>query len=465
MGESLQFNSLGLKSFLSRCRAGDVSPALRELRGVRVLGINPPVYDFAWFDLWSKPVGLLTLLQTLRLAGNEVDLIDCLYEGRTKPMDFGRWKVERTPVEKPEPYASAEIPRNYYRFGLNGAALEKRLASRSGTTRPDVIFVTSGMTYWYPGVFEVVKKAKTIFPDVPVVLGGIYARLCPEHAAQSGADFIQTEPFSLSYSSYSLPLSLPWCSQDVSPALDLYDAPSYGVLITSWGCPLGCEYCAARKLWPGFAQRRLEDVFADLAFQTSLPTVTDMAFYDDALLLDKERHFYPLCRHIRERYPALRLHTPNGLHVAQLDDECCRTLFDTGFRTLRLSLEGTDNYTAKAGSGKTTVSDYARAVESLLRAGYREGAIETYILAGLPGQYPADIRASIETVKKLGGRPKLAEFSPIPGTPLYEKSLELTPRIADEPLLHNNTVYAPYVAKTLSPRELQNLKDLAAGRE
>jgi hypothetical protein len=43
--------------------------------------------------------------------------------------------------------------------------------------------------------------------------------------------------------------------------------------------------------------------------------------------------------------------------------------------------------------------------------------------------------------------------------------LELTPRIADEPLLHNNTIYATYVAKTLPPQELQNMKDLAARRK
>ncbi|MDR1379295.1 MAG: radical SAM protein [Synergistaceae bacterium] len=428
---------------------GDVSPFLRDLQGARILGINPPVYDFAWFDLWSKPVGLLTLLHALRRMGCQVDLIDCLYEGRTKPLDFGRWRVERTPVEKPEPYADAKIPRNYYRFGLNSAALEKRLAS---CPRPDAIFVTSGMTYWYQGVFEVVKKAKAAFPHALVVLGGPYARLCPAHAVQSGADFIQTEPFSWS-----------WCPQKTSPALDLYDAPSYGVLITSWGCPMECEYCAARKLWQGFKQRGLEDIFADLASQVSLQTVTDMAFYDDALLLNKEHHFYPLCRHLRQHYPNLRFHTPNGLHVAQLDDECCRTLFHTGFRTLRLSLEGTDDYTGKASSGKTTTSEYARAVESLSRAGYERDVIETYILVGLPGQDLTHVRASIETVKKLGGRPKLAEFSPIPGTPLYEKSLELTPQIADEPLLHNNTIYAPYVARTLPPRELQNLKDLARG--
>jgi radical SAM superfamily enzyme YgiQ (UPF0313 family) len=434
---------LGGAFALPRGRTGDVSRALQNLKGATVLGINPPVYDFSWFDLWSKPVGLLCLLQTLRHAGNTVHLVDCLYEGHTKPLDFGRWKVERLLVEKPEPYK--DIPRRYYRFGLNGTALQRRLAS---CPVPDVIFVTSAMTYWYKGVFEVIEAVREVFPGVPEVLGGIYARLCPRHAAGSGADFIQTEPF-------------PRAPHDASPALDLYDAPSYGVLVTSLGCPMHCDYCAARRLWPGFDQRPLECIFTDLAAQMSLSTVTDMAFYDDALLMNKERHFYPLCRHLRERYPKLRLHTPNGLHVAQLDDQCCRTLFRTGFRTIRLSLEGTDDFIGRASSNKVTTSDYQRAVTSLLHAGYGSEQIETYILVGLPGQDISHLRASIQAVNALGARPKLAEFSPIPGTALFEESLGRTPRIADEPLLHNNTIYAQYVAKNLTPEELQSLKDLA----
>ena len=418
---------------------GDISRALAGLKGVAVLGINPLVYDFAWFDLWSKPAGLLSILQNLRRSGNNIHLIDCLYESRIKPVSFGRWKTERTIVDKPEPYR--DVPRRCYRFGLNRAEFRKRLAS---CPKPDVILVTSAMTYWYMGVYEAIETAKEIFPSAFVILGGAYACLCPEHASLSGADFVQTEPLNSLYETI---------------ALDLYEQPSYGVLITSWGCPMSCSYCASSKLWPIFAQRGPEDVFKDLANQMSIRTVTDMAFYDDALLLNKEKLFYPLCKHIRERYPDLRLHTPNGMHVAQLDGECCETLFRTGFRTIRLSLEGTDEFTAQASSGKTGEGGYERAVESLLRAGYGRENIETYILVGLPGQNVEDVRKSIEAVLNLGGRPKLTEFSPIPGTPLFEEALLLTPEIAKEPLLQNNTTYAPYVAKTVSPVELQELKD------
>jgi len=442
-----------LKFFAGQQGAGDISLSLMSLKGATVLGINPPVYDFTWFDLWSKPAGLLSILHKLRCSGNDVRLLDCLYEGRTlapenknnkikKELGFGRWKTEQTLADKPEPYRN--IPRRYYRFGLGGGELRKRLTMYP---KPDVILVTSAMTYWYEGVYEAIAAAKEIFPGAFVILGGAYARLCPEHAALSGADFVQSEQ-----------LSFPFQYETI--ALDLYESPSYGILITSWGCPMSCGYCASGKLWPVFAQRQLEDVFKDLASQAAIPTVTDMAFYDDALLLNKERMFYPLCRFIREYHPNLRLHTPNGLHVAQMDDECCVELFRTGFRTIRLSLEGTDDFTAGVSSGKTAARDYERAVESLLRAGYGPDDIETYIIAGLPGQNTEDVRKSIETVVSLGGRPKLTDFSPIPGTPLFEAAQRQTPDITKEPLLQNKTVYAPYVAKNVPPDVLQYLKNM-----
>ena len=426
---------------LPDARTGDIARELAALRGCTVLALNPSVHDFAWFDLWSKPVGLLCLLQHLKGLGNKVHFIDCLDRARLKPLPFGRWKVEKTRIEKPEPYR--DIPRAYHRFGLAPEALRERLR---GLPPPDVVLVTSGMTYWYPGVFEGIKTIRTAFPDAVILLGGIYARLCPEHALKSGADFIQTAPF---------------VHPDSPPAFDLYESPGYGVLITSWGCPMRCSYCAAQKLWPDFRQRPLDEIFADLDYQMTIPTIGDIAFYDDALLLNKENHFYPLCEKIRRCYPDLRLHTPNGLHVAQMDEECCRTLFRTGFQTIRLSLEGIDPFTKETSSRKVDREDYARAVRNLRSAGYPADRIETYILTGLPGQNPQDVLHTVDYVLSRGGRPKIAEFSPIPGTPLYEVSRAAVPEIGEEPLLHNNSVYAPYIAKTIGPDELQALKDNA----
>ena len=61
-----------------------------SMKGRRILGITPPVEDFAFFDLWSKPAGLLYLLERMRMNGNEVFLLDCIHEASVGKRSFGR---------------------------------------------------------------------------------------------------------------------------------------------------------------------------------------------------------------------------------------------------------------------------------------------------------------------------------------------------------------------------------------
>ncbi|MDL2264658.1 cobalamin-dependent protein, partial [Synergistaceae bacterium OttesenSCG-928-I11] len=254
-----------------------------DLRGKKILGINPPVWDFAWFDLWAKPLGLLRALGNIRARGNDVSLLDCMHEGRLQPMSFGRWQVRRE--ERVKPGAYANVPRRFHRFGMRGDKLEKRLESLA---KPDIVLVTSVMTYWHLGVREAIFAARRAFPGVPVLLGGIYATLCPEHAATLGADAVF---------SGRLP------DDDGPIPMDLYDEPTYGVFLTSHGCPMQCDYCASRILSPAYRARPLENIISDLEFQLRHGKIKDVAFYDDALLWERENSFYPLCEHVRKKFP------------------------------------------------------------------------------------------------------------------------------------------------------------------
>ena len=383
------------------------------------------------------------ILGFLRSNGNDVHLVDSLYEARTEALSFGRWKVRKSKLQKPEVYAN--IPRHYCRFGLPQEELEARL---SELPKPDYILVTSAMTYWYGGVFETIKSARKIFPGATIILGGAYAILCPDHASKSGADLVQSEPLDTGF-------------QLRRPAIDMYDNPGYGVVMTSYGCPMSCQYCASKKLFPNFRKRPIEDVIEDVRFQLSVCNTGNIAFYDDALLIDKRGSFYPLCEGLIKEFPRLKLHTPNGLHVSQIDEECAEMLFRTGFHTLRLSLEGIDSYTGAVSGEKTGKSGYERTIKALKCAGYPDERLETYILVGLPGQNTDDILSSIDYVKSLGGKPKITEFSPIPGTKMFERALGDCPQLAEEPLLHNNTIYAPWVSRSVPPETMQYFKDRA----
>lgn len=416
---------------------------LLELSGKTILGVNPPVYDFAFFDLWSKPLGLLYLLRRMERSGNRVKLLDMVHKAVCGNKTFGCGKTASFEVEKPIPYKN--IRRRYRHFGLDRATASEHLA-RVG--RPDFIFLTSAMTYWYPGVEWMIGVLRECLPGVPIILGGVYARLCPQHAAGRGADFVVAEH---------------WLPDVDTPAMELYGRLPYGVTMTSFGCPLSCSYCASRRLWPSYSRRPHPQVLAEIGLQIGLGA-SDIAFYDDALLLDKEKYFYPLCRELRSRYGGVRFHTPNGLHVREIDSLCARTLAETGFRTIRLSLESIDPKVSDAGSGKVARGEYALAVKHLRLAGYSADELETYILLGLPGQSAASVRETINFVLTCGAKPKLAEFSPIPGTESFEAAAETMPELRIEPLLHNNSVYSSWFSGTISPHELQELKDFSRSR-
>lgn len=154
-----------------------------------ILLINPWITDFTAYNFWIKPLGLLYVASLLRENGFRVTLIDCLdFYGKTK--GYGDGKFFKTKIEKPLPLKF--IPRQYSQYGIPEEILLKRLSLIE--EKPDLIGITSGMTYWYPGVFKLIEIAKKFFKGTPIILGGIYATLCHDHAKQySGADIVYNE--------------------------------------------------------------------------------------------------------------------------------------------------------------------------------------------------------------------------------------------------------------------------------
>ena len=72
-----------------------------------ILLVNPWIHDFAAYDFWAKPYGLLSLGGLLRLHGLRVSYIDCL--DRFHPLAaagdpharHGRGPYLKTPLPKP----------------------------------------------------------------------------------------------------------------------------------------------------------------------------------------------------------------------------------------------------------------------------------------------------------------------------------------------------------------------------
>ena len=439
-----------------------------------VLLINPWIYDFAAYDFWVKPLGLLYIASILRKNGYDIHFIDCLDDGeyqqmgtndvkKAHPKHYGTGHFSKEHIEKPP--VLAEIPRRYSRYGISPQMFEEELNS---IPKPDVVLVTSMMTYWYPGVFEVIRLVKKNYPDVPVMLGGIYATLCHDHALNfSGADFcipgkgevsVLKKISELTKQKTSFIPNLEDLDSLPYPAFDLLHNQDSLCLLSARGCPYRCTYCASSQLNDVFRERESKSVIDEIAYWIDSYHVKDFAFYDDALLCRTREKLISLLKGIIKSTINCSFHTPNGLHVRGMSQEVAELLLQAGFKTIRLGLETTDEGRQVQTGRKTTTEEFQGAVKHLREAGYAQGDIGVYLLIGLPGQRIQEIRKSIQFVKDCGARPFLAEYSPIPGTHLWEEALKHSPfDLRNEPLLHNNSIL-PCRLDGLSWEELYQLK-------
>ena len=315
-----------------------------------ILLINPWIHDFAAYDFWAKPLGLLVLAALLRQHGCTVSYIDCLdrFHPRASATDPQR-RCGRGPYLKtrlPKPAALPDVPRRFSRYGIKPEWLREDLRS---LPRPDVILVTSMMTYWYSGVQETIGVLRDIFVDVPLILGGIYATLCRDHARlTAGADRVvsgaaEAVLLDMVAEVTGFRPSTLFDPQDLDtyphPAHDLQHRIGYVPLLTAKGCPFACAYCAAKKLNPDRVSRSPEGVVDEIGRWHRDFGVRDFVFYDDALLMQAEHHAVPLFEGVIRHGPKIRFHTPNALHIRWITPAVACLMKRAGFETVRLGLE------------------------------------------------------------------------------------------------------------------------------
>ena len=414
-----------------------------------ILLINPWITDFSAYNFWIKPLGLLRIASLLRENGFRITLIDCL-DFSIKRRKYEDGKFLKTKIDKPHPLKS--VPRNYSQYGIPEEMLLKRFSMLE--EKPDIIAITSGMTYWYPGAFKLIEITKKLSNNVPIILGGIYATLCYEHAKKHlGVDIVfngsgELEVLKLisNLTGFEIGSSEFRNSQfairnENYPAFDLYPQLDYICIATSKGCPFRCTYCASPFLTKGFSRRAPFAVVDEIEHWTIKYQVNNIAFYDDALLIEPSKHFIPMMKEVIKRRIHCNFHTPNAIHIREIDEEVAVLLFRSGFKTIRLGFETSNEATQIETGGKVDNQEFRQASKNLKRAGYSGEEIGVYILVGLPGQRVGEVEEGIAFVKETGANPMLVEYSPTPHTPLFEKARKMSQfDIENEPLFHNNSI-------------------------
>jgi radical SAM superfamily enzyme YgiQ (UPF0313 family) len=399
---------------------------------VNLLLVNPPIYDFTAFDFWLRPYGLLRVGGRLR----EFDLTAFDYLVSRNRDAFGRGRYDQQLAVKPR--ALADIPRNFYRFGSAREDFRRLLSTKSFAA----VLIQTVMTYWYLGVREVIDDVRSLQPKAKVILGGVYATLCPRHAASLGADIVIQ---GMDLTPIGLPLS------EGLPSWEKVDA-EVGVLKITEGCPFRCTYCSVPVVYPNFKARPLDVCVEEVRHLTRLGA-RNVAFYDDALLFNADRILAPFLETVLSQDLRVSFHTPNALNARFTTPDIARLMVRAGFKTFFLGLESDAYEWQRKTGGKVYSDEFADAVRALRDAGAT--SITAYIIIGHPDSQEQSLEASIRFAAAQGARVMLSEFAPIPGTPDGEACRRLTE--LDEPLNHNKTAFT---LRFLGSERVDALKNL-----
>jgi len=418
----------------------------------KILLVNPPIYDFAAYDFWLKPYGMLSVAGILRGKVNFklFDYLDRMqpFAARQKQLESDQWGRGRFYCEQiPNPACLEAIPRYFRRFGLPRNMFEEFLSRENSF---DFVFVQTTMTYWYKGVEEVIEDIRKAWPQAKIILGGNYVTLCSSHAEKLGADFLvrtnELEPL-WKYLRISPDLS--------QPALwEVYEKLNVGVLKLTEGCPFKCTYCSVPKVYSQFKTRPLEHSLAELELLCRLG-VENIAFYDDALLFEHQKVFIPFLNEVVKRNIKANFHSPNALNARFITSRLAELMVRAGFKTFYLGFESASSQWQKRTGSKVFSDELAQAVQYLISAGAEPANITAYQILGHPHIDIQQLEASMHFVNSLGIRGMLADFSPIPGTPDGEYCRRWVDM--DEPLMHNKTAF-PIIF--LGFDETNRLKDL-----
>ena len=418
----------------------------------RILLVNPPIYDFAAYDFWLKPYGMLSAAGRLRGKADFklFDYMDRLhpFAATQKHLESDRWNRGRFYCQKiPRPKPFESIPRYFRRFGLPRNIFLDFLI-REGSF--DFVFIQTTMTYWYKGIWEVIEDIRKARPKAKIILGGNYVTLCSNHAEKSGADFLV----------HGTNLEPLWECLRINPEPDqpalweVYEKLNVGVLKLTEGCPFNCTYCSVPKVYGQFKPRPLEHSLAELKLLCSLG-VENIAFYDDALLFDADKVLSPFLTEIVNRSIKVNFHSPNALNARFITEELAELMVRAGFKTFYLGFESASQQWQKRTGSKVFSDELAKAVEHLKSAGAEPANITAYQILGHPHIEIQQLETSMHFVNSLGIRGTLADFSPIPGTPDGDYCRQWVDM--DEPLMHNKTAF-PIILMGFD--ESNRLKDL-----
>jgi len=334
--------------------------------------------------------------------------------------------------------------------------------------KPDYIGISCHAVEYSRQARALADGIKAILPATPVILGGVYCTLLPEHAMQNSSidycvlgegeivlrqlldciehDLLPDHLDGVAYRKDGQLMIKPQREfiQDLDilplPAYDLVDFNKYcwaeekfsftdtrdalpvAKIYTSRGCPVGCNFCAVEYIASvKFRARSVNSVLDEIQFMIDTYSIKEFVFYDDNLILDQQRA-KQLFQGIIDRNFNIKF-KPANIAAYRLDRELLELMNKAGCTTLVFAIESASNRVLHKIMGKKPlqIEKVQSLVEDAKELGFRCAAL---FVIGNPGETWDEIRHTFAYAESLDIYCHFSIATPLPKTRLYEEAVK-----------------------------------------
>jgi len=335
-------------------------------------------------------------------------------------------------------------------------------------TSPSLIGFSCMFTCQFEQVAALVRKVKEVFPDIPIVLGGMHPTIFPREIL-SGFGFIdyivlgegERQLLSLVNSlKNGLPLSdiqgFAYTKdgevrinprKDYIEDVDNLPIQGYGLVdldkyvfdtkhwhnpknddiyisapfITSRSCPVSCNFCSMHLVGGNkYRARTPENVVDEIEMLVKEYGIRRLEINDDNFTLNKKRTI-EICNDIVRRGLDIQFETLNGLMVNTLTDEVVDALASAGWVRGALAIESGSEMIRNRVIGKNLSEKVIYdAIASIRR--YDHIYLKAYFMIGLPEETTETLEETYKMISDLNLEdPYVTNVIPYPGTRLFEQ--------------------------------------------
>lgn len=312
---------------------------------------------------------------------------------------------------------------------------------------PDIVLITALSTEYYRTYHAIARIAKEV-ADVPVIMGGVYPTVCPEHViedknidiammghAEGRLDVLLSLIRDKDYEAIKKFEGIAYRGKDgrqrinplkhfigdvskmVKPDYSLVDLDKYLDLdrksvanknnelkgrsvsiISSYGCPYNCVFCATRTIsGRKVAYRPAEDVLDEIDFFVRKKGVEAIVFIDDCMLADKERATYIFNEIIKRKYNIeIQITTVAAWH---LDYDILLLMKRAGLTKFGISIESGNKRVLQEIIHKPLDLDIVPEIVSMCRE--LDILMRANFVIGFPGETWDEIRESLRKAEEL----------------------------------------------------------------